>query len=216
MSSREQQVILSTTRLASGLAEVEAILGNNQTLRQIRTGMRVFLSELLPHLGLWNPREVEGVTIADSARLMPDGRTDGGGARCLIGPTNSADQARLWAAALNFQGEVAASALQIGGRTERTMSAEHFLVPHDVGRYSRTWAGELLNLAAVGFSHILLESQQPIFGALTRGDPVAEARILKARGLALASVCHGSDIRVPSIHRDFEEFSPFFWPDPIF
>ncbi|KRC34184.1 hypothetical protein [Oerskovia sp. Root22] len=128
--------------------------------------------------------------------------------RLFIGPANYAGQGRQWARAVEGRlpdvGAVSMASVEPGG----------FSFPVDVPvksivyTASRTWQRSLRR-SLDGFTHVILEAERPLAPRLSKGSVLDEARLLRARGLQVAMLCHGSDIRSPSRHAESEPWSPF-------
>ncbi len=118
----------------------------------------------------------------------------------LIGPSNSAGQAHLWARAAN---EVPGwsgcniSYHRPGGFSHRS----DFSGSETAVVYSPDWARDLRSLIIQEFDAVIFESLLPLFGSLQYQDAVREIRYLQRRGVKTAVLWHGSDIRRPSIHK---------------
>lgn len=124
--------------------------------------------------------------------------------RLLVGPANSAGQGWAWARAAERHRD------DVGAQNLVYRRALRF--PADVDapaalRGSRAWQSAQRR-AALRFSHVVVEAQLPLFPALG-SDVAAEVRRLRAAGLAVATLCHGSDVRLPSAHARREPWSPF-------
>ncbi|MEB4615423.1 glycosyltransferase [Leucobacter sp. M11] len=130
-------------------------------------------------------------------------------------------QVRLYIAPVNFAGqgwEWARAAERITGVGATSM---HYTVPGDFGfpgdtvvpvavfSRSKRWQRAQFDRVSTNYSHVLIEAERPIFGTLFGEDPVREARALRARGITVGMVSHGSDLRLPSRHRDTDQWSPF-------
>jgi len=127
--------------------------------------------------------------------------------RLYIAPRNFAGQGYAWARAvegLSGVGAVSMAFQRPGGFAFDVDDA----VPEAVYAGSRRWQSSRRELLPQ-FSHVIIEAGRPLLGRLMGADPCAEARWLRARGVAVAMLCHGSDIRLPSRHRELEAFSPF-------
>jgi hypothetical protein len=150
-------------------------------------------------------RSRNGYSAADIPRpvVAPEATT-----RLLVGPANSAGQGWAWARAAERLDGVRAVDLQVRGAGDFGYPAD-YSVPSGVAAHSPRWGRGQWDAVSRGFTHVLAESQLPLFGGRFQGDVVAEHRALAAAGLAVASVCHGSDIRSPARHREHESWSPF-------
>jgi len=130
----------------------------------------------------------------------------------LIGPTNSAGQATLWARALTRQ-DFPAQSLRISNDP----SAEWFDADLEIPRLEWTTMEGRLALAkkiASGYDSILFESMRPLFSLHSKRDYAADRtfediRLLKKAKVKSAIVFHGSDIRDTSAHARREPFSPY-------
>lgn len=129
-------------------------------------------------------------------------------ARVYIGPTNYAGQGRLWAASLD------ASGADVGARNMAVDVPGGFDFPADtivpVPVYTRSRDWQEAELEAVGrFSHVLIEAERALFGRLFSRDVERETVELERRGLSVAFLCHGTDIRLPSRHVGLTPWSPY-------
>lgn len=127
--------------------------------------------------------------------------------RLYVGPANYAGQGHAWARAaerLPGVGAVSMAAVRQGSFAFAVDDA----VPEPVYSLSRGWQRERRALLP-RFTHVMVEAGRPLLGQLVRGGALAEARWLAERGVAVAIVCHGSEIRLPSRHRELEPWSPF-------
>lgn len=127
--------------------------------------------------------------------------------RLYVGPANYAGQGHAWARAaerLPGVGAVSMAAVRPGSFAFAVDDA----VPEPVYSLSRGWQRERRALLP-RFTHVVVEAGRPLLGQLVRGGALAEARWLAERGVAVAIVCHGSEIRLPSRHRELEPWSPF-------
>src|SRR5690606_29041096 len=127
--------------------------------------------------------------------------------RLYIAPANFAGQGHAWARVaerLPGVGAVSMAFVRPGGFAFDVDDA----VPEAIYAGSRRWQRRRRELLP-RFSHVIIEAGRPLLGHLMGADPVAEARWLRSRGVEVAMLCHGSDIRLPSRHRELEPFSPF-------
>ncbi|QEO13552.1 glycosyltransferase family 4 protein [Agromyces intestinalis] len=129
--------------------------------------------------------------------------------RVYIAPTNYAAQGWSWARALE-----AVPGGRIGARNMAVEVPGGFDFPADtevpVPVYARSVDWQRAELAAVSaFTHVLVEAERPLFGRLFSRDLLAEARVLREAGLSTAYLAHGTDVRLPSAHRELTPWSPF-------
>jgi hypothetical protein len=133
----------------------------------------------------------------------PDARV-----RLLIGPVNYAGQAWQWARAVSRHPDVGAVNLSLD-------SANTYGFPNDVVLDERvywrsdSWGRRQLAGVAAAFTHVLHEAEKPLFGRACGFDVRAEAARLRAAGVGVGVVSHGTDLRSPARHRTIDRWSPF-------
>ncbi|TDW18630.1 glycosyltransferase involved in cell wall biosynthesis [Kribbella kalugense] len=127
--------------------------------------------------------------------------------RMLVGPTNSAGQGHAWArAAKTVEGVDAVSfTMHRKGRFE---FAEDYGVPLAWFGQPR-WQRAQERYILTNCTHVMVESLRPIFGARGYPDAGADIAAMVDKGIDVALVFHGSDIRLPSRHAKRERWSPF-------
>ena len=126
--------------------------------------------------------------------------------RLYIAPANFAGQGFAWARAAERLPGVGAVNMAFVRKGGFAFPADD-PVPEAVYGHSRRW--QLRRRAFVPrFSHVIIEAGRPLLGHLMGADPFTEAAWLASRGVRVAMVCHGSDIRLPSRHRVLEPVSP--------
>ena len=128
--------------------------------------------------------------------------------RLLIGPANSAGQAYLWARAIEDQvaGASAVSMRGLGGDTFG--AAVDLRVPVAVYQRSSEWHSRFERYLE-DCTHIVWESGLPLLGRAFGSDASTEIARLGRNGVRAALMFHGSDIRLPSWHRERSPWSPF-------
>ena len=126
--------------------------------------------------------------------------------RLYIAPANFAGQGFAWARAAERLPGVGAVSMAFVRPGDFAFDVDD-AVPEAIYAGSRRWQYARRELLP-RFSHVVIEAGRPLLGQRMRADPVAEARWLQARGVRVAMVCHGSDIRLPSRHRELEPWSP--------
>ncbi|GEA79812.1 hypothetical protein [Cellulomonas uda] len=129
-------------------------------------------------------------------------------ARVLLGPANFAGQGLAWAAALDRSG-VPAVAWAFTADPRFRHGADHTAPLAVVHRASRAYQQRVFDAVVAGVEAVVIEAGRPLFGRLHGFDPVAEARALQARGVRVALLWHGTDVRVPSRHAATHQASPF-------
>ena len=135
----------------------------------------------------------------------------------LIGPTNSAGQASLWAKALSRTGYPSQSL-----RISNDPSAEWFSADVEIPRLEWTYLEGRLALAkriASQYDAVLIESMRPLFSLHSKRDYTAmrtfdDIKLLKKARVKSAIVFHGSDIRDTVAHAKREHFSPYRHSSP--
>jgi hypothetical protein len=128
--------------------------------------------------------------------------------RLYIGPSNYAGQAYEWAHA------VERALPTVGARNAAFALSDDFAFPTDyqvpVAVYQ---ASEVWHIAQLGsieqYTHALIESFTSLLGNHWRGSILDEVHELRSRGLNVAFMCHGTDVRLPSRHRSLDRWSPF-------
>lgn len=128
--------------------------------------------------------------------------------RLYIGPTNYAGQAFEWARA------VERTFPTVGVRNASFALVDDFAFPADYRVplivYQASAAWQTAQLASIeNYTHVLIESFTPLLGNHWEGSLVDEVRSLRQRGLNVAFMCHGTDVRLPSHHRELNRWSPF-------
>lgn len=128
--------------------------------------------------------------------------------RLFIAPVNFAGQGNAWARSVERLAGVGASSMHYTVPGDFGFPGDN-IVPVEVFHHSRKWQRAQFERIATSFTHVLFEAVRPIFGTLFNGDPVAEAQALQSRGVGVGMVSHGSDLRLPSRHREIDRWSHF-------
>lgn len=133
--------------------------------------------------------------------------------RLLVGPTNSAGQGHAWAqAAGKVPGVSAVSfSLQRKGQFQFTNDYGVPLAWFGQPRWQRAQEQHVVS----SYTHVLIESLRPLFGARGYPDGAADIAAMRAAGVDVALLFHGSDIRLPSRHAKREQWSPFVPGDDL-
>ncbi len=134
--------------------------------------------------------------------LLPTGRV-----RVGIGPLNSAGQGWAWVRAAERE-------LPGVGGYAWSLQTDGLRFPADYQvstrlYWSGAWQREQEAFVAAHLTHVLAESFRPYLGTAHGRTIEADLPVLARMGVAVALVCHGSDIRSPAAHRAREPFSPF-------
>lgn len=133
--------------------------------------------------------------------------------RVYIAPANWAGQAQRWARAIEaFVPDSYAVNMATTGNAH-DFPADITVSP-TVYNFSYEWQEAQLDYVA-GFTHVVIEAERSLFGGRF-GDAFAEAELLRSRGLKVAMLCHGHDIRLPSRHLATHQWSHYGEPDALF
>ncbi|WP_336660603.1 hypothetical protein [Leucobacter sp. USHLN153] len=131
-----------------------------------------------------------------------------GDPRLLIAPVNYSDQSTQWARAVREAlpgASTATMAIDVAGGFS---FPSDLVVPVPTYHNDRVWQGAQRD-AVRGFTHVLVEAEEPLFGRLMRRESAREIAWMRASGIDVACIAHGTDIRVPSAHAEREELSPY-------
>ena len=128
--------------------------------------------------------------------------------RLLVGPANFAGQGTRWARALENRATntKATSFAFFKGVLDYPVD---YGVPARTYRRNPRWRLNFYNHVVRNYTHVLLEAARPIFGPLHGPDGSFEIPHLLTKGLQVALIAHGSDVRIPSRHVETEPWSPF-------
>ncbi|WP_417554209.1 glycosyltransferase [Microbacterium sp.] len=131
----------------------------------------------------------------------------------LIGPVNYSAQAAQWARSLRDRGiDAANTAIDVPGGYS---FAADSIVPPAVYEMSQRWQDAAF-LRALDFSHVLIEAERSLFGRKFGRDLHREVAELTSRGVAVAMIAHGTDVRLPQRHAELSALSPYRDPDWYF
>ncbi len=135
--------------------------------------------------------------------------------RLYVAPANFAGQGWLWARAAERQLPGVGAVTMVGIPGGFRFSADHH-VPEQVYLRSAEWQREQFDYVRQGFTHVLIEAQRPMFGSLFSSNAFTEARVLTGYDVRVATIAHGRDVRLPSLHRENYRWSPYVreeWAD---
>ncbi|MEU4288846.1 hypothetical protein AB0E63_11550 [Kribbella sp. NPDC026596] len=127
--------------------------------------------------------------------------------RLYVAPANFAGQGWLWARAAEQLPGVGAVSM-VGIPSGFRFSSDYH-VPDEVYLRSLEWQREQFEYVRQGFTHALIEAQRPMFGSMLSNNVFTEARVLSGYGLRVATIAHGRDVRLPSLHRENYPWSPY-------
>jgi hypothetical protein len=128
--------------------------------------------------------------------------------RLYLAPANFAGQGWLWARAAERELPGVGAVTMVGVPSGFRFSSDYH-VPEQVYLRSPDWQREQFEYVREGFTHVLIEAQRPMFGTLFSSNAFTEARVLTGYGLRVATIAHGRDVRLPSLHRENYPFSPY-------
>lgn len=128
--------------------------------------------------------------------------------RVFIAPANYAGQGYRWARALEQNKNVSARNMVYAEINPFGYDVD-FPVRWRTVTHSRKWQREQLATLTNNFTHVIIEAEFPPLGGMFGENVFKQVQALRAGGIHVAMVCHGSDIRLPSRHRELEHWSPF-------
>lgn len=143
------------------------------------------------------------------ADLRPVATATPASTRLLVARANYAGQGHQWARSAETIPGVSAVNLHFRPDGNTTRGPSDFSVRKAVGESSHIWARRQRKAILQSFTHVLIEAELPILGPLYGGDLVREVHEFQDAGIKVAFVSHGSDTRLPSMHRELEPHSPF-------
>ena len=133
--------------------------------------------------------------------------------RVLIGPANFSGQATLWARAVDLH-VPDTSVHSFAPQTEGFDFPADIQVGLETFRKDKRFHREFLDYVAANYTHVVIEAGRSLFGPAKDRDCMRDVSRLLARGLKVAFLAHGSDLRLPSQHVETEPWSPFRTADP--
>lgn len=128
--------------------------------------------------------------------------------RVLIGPVNYAGQGYQWGRALEGSGLVSSRNYVHEGNNLFRYGADHE-VSWRTSEYRRAWQDAMLDTIRTEYTHVLLEACFPILGGRFNGDVLRQVDLLRDAGITVGLVGHGTEIRLPSRHRESNPWSHF-------
>lgn len=128
--------------------------------------------------------------------------------RVFIAPANYAGQGYRWARALEQNENVSARNMVYAEINPFGYDVDYPVRWRTV-THSRKWQREQLETLTKNFTHLIIEAEFPPLGGMFGGNVLKQVQALRAGGVNVAMVCHGSDIRLPSRHKELEQWSPF-------
>ena len=131
--------------------------------------------------------------------------------RVLIAPVNYSGQGTAWARALErADSRISARNMAVDVPGGFSFAAD-LVVP--VGTYHRDadWQRRQFDAASAA-THVLIEAEEPPFGRMRGRSVAAQVQALSDRGVDVAFLAHGTDVRLPS--RDTAENEWSHYADP--
>ena len=128
--------------------------------------------------------------------------------RVFIAPANYAGQGYRWARALEQNENISARNMVYAEINPFGYDVD-FPVRWRTVTHSRKWQREQLDTLTSNFTHVIIEAEFPPLGGMFGENVLIQLDALRAGGVNVAMVCHGSDIRLPSRHKELEPWSPF-------
>lgn len=127
--------------------------------------------------------------------------------RVFVGPANFAGQGHLWAGAIQKH---------LPGVSARSMAARQptlrFPTDYEVDPQvfsDPTWCERQQRYLGNFYTHVLIEAMRPVTGYHRGVRASDEIPGLLDDGLNVALIAHGTDVRIPSVHRATTKWSPF-------
>lgn len=128
-----------------------------------------------------------------------------------IGPVNYSNQGTLWAQSLSrLYPEVSTSTFAIEVPSGFNFPSDA-VIPIDFYQRSSPWQKAQID-ALSKFSHVLVEAEEPLVGRLFQRSIDRERLFLSDRGVSVAYIAHGTDVRIPDKHAKRTKWSPYLDP----
>ena len=128
--------------------------------------------------------------------------------RLLVGPANFAGQGWQWSRAVEreLSGVGAEAYAFVKGDLDFPVD---YGVPVEMYAKSIEWQEDQERHVLSSYTHVLVEAERPILGRRYGATCDGEIPVLRAGGLQVGFISHGSDVRIPSRHVEENEWSPF-------
>jgi glycosyltransferase involved in cell wall biosynthesis len=196
--------------------EVAEVIANSPDLlepyawERQETALRDFYRHLLgsPEAVVEPARES---TLSDLTEL-PTTRTDRPSV-IGIGPANMAGQAWAWAKAVEHHLPGVSTEVIVVDRGSPLVFEADEMVSIDTYTKDTEWALALEDRALDNWTNVLLEAGRPLFGLRHGRDFSGDVPVLRAVGVEVALVLHGSEARNPRRHAETTPWSPFQDPN---
>ena len=128
--------------------------------------------------------------------------------RVFVGPVNYAGQGFRWLRAAE-QNPLVKSRTMVGAENNPFGYEVDYAVRWRTMTHSRAWQRKMLDSLTTHYTHVIFEAQMPLLGGMFKQDIRRQIAALRRGGVKVGMVCHGSDIRLPSRHRESEPWSYF-------
>lgn len=147
----------------------------------------------------WKPRDLREVAQPGPAST-----------RLIIGSANYAGQGYRWARAAELLPDVSAANLQRRSENGGFSFPADASVRTNVWAYSHVWKRRQ-EKALRDATHVIIEAGMPLLHSegSQPGLTVEDVRRLQNMGLEVALLWHGTDVRLPTRHKELEPFSPY-------
>jgi glycosyltransferase involved in cell wall biosynthesis len=142
--------------------------------------------------------------LTEVPRMRPDRPSVVG-----IGPANMAGQGWAWAKAIERHLPGATTEVIVVDRGSPLVFEADEIVSTATYTKDARWARELETRALDTWTHALLEAGRPIFGLRHGRDFSGDVPVLRAVGVEVALLMHGSELRNPRRHAPTTPWSPF-------
>ncbi|MCY7412331.1 MAG: hypothetical protein LH471_04745 [Salinibacterium sp.] len=135
--------------------------------------------------------------------------------RALIAPVNYSGQATSWARALEREyATVSATSMAVEVPGGFSYPAD-LVVPVATYHNDKSWQRAQSSAVREQASHVLVEAEEPPFGRLLARSVEAQVEVLLRSGVVVGFMGHGTDVRVPSRHRESTRWSPY-WDEGVY
>ncbi len=156
------------------------------------------LARLLPQRLRWDPSALPGPPELPDADIT-----------LYIAPVNFAGQGWLWARSVDNHIPGAAAMNMVADLPNAFRLRADRTIPYGAYVASRRWQRSEFEAVADRFTHVMVEAERNPFGAPLDESCGRQVERLRARGVQVLMLCHGSDIRSPELHASTEPESPF-------
>lgn len=126
-----------------------------------------------------------------------------------IGPANMAGQGWAWAKAMERHVPGVRTEVMTVDRGSPLTFRTDTLIPADRYSKDRRWSQSYEAHAVEHWTHALLEAGRPLFGLRHGRDFTGDTEVLRAVGVQVGLLFHGSEVRNPARHTEETPWSPF-------